>query len=92
MPSFFRGAGVGTYWHNNDARLRGFHAWDSGKPASVNGLMHHVVRGTVVSPFISLSRSYGVALAYATLFGRVRPTPEVPGYVYEIELDESIPR
>ena len=76
-----------TYWHKRDARRHGFVPQRPGAEPSVNSLMHHIARGTVVSPFISLTRSFGVAKSYA-LAGRRRPTPNHPGYVYEIEWNE----
>jgi hypothetical protein len=48
--------------------------------------MLHIARGTVNSPFISLTRSYGIALNYASFFGTEIPTPQHPAYVYEIEI------
>jgi hypothetical protein len=48
--------------------------------------MYHVARGTVLSPYISLTRSYGVARNYALFAGRGRPTITEPSYVYEVEL------
>jgi hypothetical protein len=53
--------------------------------------MHHVARGTVNSPYISLTRSYGVAYVYAVFFGRTQPTEIDPGYVYEIEIGALLP-
>lgn len=53
--------------------------------------MMHTARTTTDSPYVSLSRSYGVALDYALAAGRALPTPAVPAYVYEIELDDPLP-
>jgi len=91
MPVFYRGAGVGTYWYTNDARISGFTAQFPGMVASVNVLMHHVARGTIASPLISLTRSYGVAEDYAKNAGRRRPTAHNPAYVYRIEIDDPPP-
>lgn len=52
--------------------------------------MMHTARTTTNSPYVSLSRSYGVALDYALAAGRALPTPAVPAYVYEIELDDPL--
>lgn len=93
MPIFYRGAGVGSYWHNNDARIGGFGAHKPGIGASSARLMEHVARGTTSSPYISLTRSYGVALDYALYFGPLRmATSGSPAYVYEIELNDPLPR
>lgn len=85
MPILYRGAGVGTYWHARDARVEGFlPQWASADP-SPSRILHHIARGTVSSPYVSLTRSFGVACAYA-IAGTRRATAKAPGYVYEIEL------
>lgn len=88
MAVFYRGAGVGTYWQFNDARIRGFTPQSPGVTATVDSLMDHIVQGTVTSPFVSLTRSYGVAFDYAKNFGRKRPTAANPGHVYRIEIND----
>jgi hypothetical protein len=92
MPIFFRGAGLGTYWHpsNNNARLLGFTPHFPGMARSHNRLMHHIAVATTSSPYISLTRSWGVALSYA-LNGRAQATQTDPAYIYEIELDDPLP-
>ena len=87
IPIFWRGAGVETYWHQHDARLTGFAPQAPGMAPGVDSLMQHVARATVNSPFISLTRSYGVARDYALHGGRAQPTEDMPGYVYEIEIN-----
>lgn len=85
MPILYRGAGVGTYWHSRDARVEGFvPQWAAAEP-SASRMMHHVARGTVRSPYVSLTRSFGVARAYATA-GRRRASMKSPAYVYEVEV------
>lgn len=91
MAIFYRGAGIGTYWHTHDARQTGFVARAPQMQSTVDRLMLHIARGTVNSPFISLTRSYGIALNYAIFFGNEVPTRECPAYVYEIEINEPIP-
>ena len=91
MAIFYRGAGVGTYWHTNDARLSGFTAQFPGMTATTGVLMHHIARGTVASPLISLTRSYGVAEDYAKNAGRKRPSAANPAYVYRIEINDPPP-
>jgi len=91
MPIFYRGAGVGTYWHENDARLNGFTPKRPGAVHSIERLMEHIARADVNSPYISLTRSYGVAYWYTVLFGRTPATKINPGYVYEIELSHPLP-
>ena len=87
MTIFYREAGVGTYWHVNDARLTGFTPHHPGAGQGISRVLQHIARGTTVSPYVSLTRSYGVAWGYA-LAGRSLPSVEKPAYVYEIEVDE----
>lgn len=91
MAVFYRGAGVGTYWQLNDARIRGFTPQSPGVTPTVDCLMDHVVQGTVTSPFVSLTRSYGVAFDYAKNASRKPPTASNPGYVYRIEVNVPPP-
>lgn len=91
MATFFRGAGVDTYWHRNDARLRGFAPHDGSASFTLDRLMAHIKNGTTFSPFVSLTSSYGVALDYALYAGRNPPTPSIPAYVYEVEFS-SVPQ
>ncbi len=87
MAVFFRGAGVGTYWHLNDARIRGFVAQSPGNSLSVDSIKRHIRNGTTVSAFISMTRSYEIAWTYALYCGYSAPTATTPAYVYEIEID-----
>ena len=91
MPIFYRGAGVGTYWHEKDALLSGFTPKKPGAVNSIERLMMHVARADINSPYISLTRSYGVAYWYAAPFGRIPATEANPGYVYEIEISKPLP-
>jgi hypothetical protein len=90
MAIFFRGAGVGTYWHQRDPRINGFTAQAPQLDASPERLMGHIVYGTVNSPFVSLTRSFAVARSYA-LFGETPATAENPGVVWEIEIPDPPP-
>jgi hypothetical protein len=87
MPFYYRGAGVGTYWHQHDPRLQGFTPHHAGAGAAPARILSHIARGTTASPYVSLSRSYAVARDYA-LAGLDLPSAAVPAYVYEIEIDE----
>jgi len=91
MPIFYRGAGVDTWWHTHDARLTGFLSQNPGNVATIDRLMLHIARGTTTSPYVSLTRSYGVAWSYATFMGRAIPTESLPAYIYEIEIDDPRP-
>ena len=90
MAIFYRGAGVGTYWHEKDARTSGFTPKSGGTQHNVDRLMQHVARANVDSPYISLTRSYGVAYNYA-IMGRTVPSEDTPAYVYEIVISDPIP-
>jgi hypothetical protein len=91
MVVFYRGAGVNTYWHEHDARERGFVAKAPGQQHSLDRLKQHIARGNFNSPYISLSRSYGIARDYAKFLGRAEPSAAAPAYVYEIELSQPLP-
>lgn len=90
MALFYRGAGIGTFWHERDPRLEGFTAHMPGADASPNRLMDHITNLTTKSPFVSLTRSYGVAEGYA-LLSRLKPSKTQPAYVWEIELTAPLP-
>ena len=102
VPRFYRGAGVGTYYHPdvNDATQSGFIAQSpiGGSLAGgltgplIRALMEHISSGTVNSPFVSLSRSYGIALSYAIYFSLEWPTQDNPAFVYQIDIDPPLPR
>jgi hypothetical protein len=89
MALFYRGAGPGSHWHVHDAREFGFVPHFPEQTASVSRLIHHITRATRMSPYISFSHSYGVALAYALVGSGGFATPENPGYVYEVEISDD---
>ena len=91
MAIFYRGAGINTYWYLNDPIEQGFIARDPRMTPTINRQMLHIARSTVNSPFISLTRSYGVAWHYAMVSSERVPTPEDPAYVHEIEIQEPLP-
>jgi len=86
MPTFYRGAGIGTYWHRRNAQIEGFLAHRPAESHSTYLLLRHVQNGPNVGPYISLTRSYEVAEAYA-IMGRQIPTGAEPAFVYEIVCD-----
>lgn len=92
MPFFYRGAPIGSYWHIKDARLGGFIPHSPGMTSGVDRMMQHIAMGTAASPFVSLTRSFAVAWAYAVLFSRARATPTSPAYVYEVQITDPVPR
>lgn len=94
MPIFYKGVGVDTHWHNNDAQLTGFTPQAPGIGPTIDRLMQHIARGTTMrSPYISLTRSYEVAWNYAVFGGRnlTIATQACPAYVYEIEINDPLP-
>ena len=42
-------------------------------------------------PYISVTRSYAVAWHYAVFNSKREPTPEIPAYIYEIVIDDTLP-
>lgn len=91
MPICYRGAGPGTYWDINDATVKGLTARAPHVNPSIDRLMDHIVNATVNSPYISLTRSYGVAEVYAKVGTLGVVTKTNPGYVYEIVLNDPLP-
>jgi hypothetical protein len=89
MPFFYRGAGPGSFWHVRDARLSGFSPHSPGATASISRLMNHIARASIVSPYVSLSRSFGIARAYGLVGPAGMASGAVPGYVYEIEAERG---
>ena len=89
MPIFYRGAGIGTYWYLNNPVENGFTARSPEMTTSLTRLMFHIARSTVNSPFISITRSYGVAWHYAMSSSMRIPTINNPAYVHEIEIQEA---
>ncbi len=92
MPTFYKGAGIGTHWHKNDSRRVGFAAHLPEVGLTPEALITHVAIGTEESPYISLTRSYAVAWTYAVFFGKENPSPDNPAYVYEIRIEEDLSR
>jgi hypothetical protein len=88
MPTlFYKGVGVGTFLHPSDLRTSGIMARTAGTLNNVT-VTQHIARGTVTSPCISLTRSYGVAQDYAINASKSKPTSAVPGYVYEVQIPD----
>ena len=91
MAIFYRGAGINTYWYLNDPIEHGFTARSPKMTSTTARQMLHIARSTVNSPFISLTRSYGVAWRYAMVSSERVPTLRDPAYVHEIEIQEPLP-
>jgi len=86
LPLFYKGAGIGTHWHLNDARTGGFKAVPTVGVHSVNAVRNHIANYSYPSPYLSVSTSFAVAREYALHGGGVPPTPANPGHVYEVNL------
>lgn len=80
----FKGAGPGTHWALNDARLTGFVA-QGGQPHAVGTVMNHVRGRSHPSPYLSTSTSYAVARTYAEDGPGGPASATNPGYVYEVD-------
>lgn len=91
MAIFYRGSGIGTYWHINDPIQNGFTARAPEMTPTITRLMLHIARSTINSPFISITRSYAVAWRYAMSSSARVPTANEPAYVHEVEIQEPIP-
>ncbi len=91
MATFYKGAGIGTYWHTRDSRRVGFTARSPANHPETEVLIEHIATSTVNSPYISLTRSYAVAWHYAVFSSKREPGPGRPAYIYEIEIDDSLP-
>ncbi len=92
MPIYYKGAAPRTHWHDNDPIHAGaFTSWSS-RPIPAHDtqrVVRHIVgRAPQGSPYISFSRSYGVAWNYAA---QPNATANAPGYVYEIDLPDTLP-
>jgi hypothetical protein len=86
MAIFYKGVGVGTHLHGIDLRTTGITPFNPGASHIIDAVMRHIVRGTVTSCYVSLTKSEGVAIDYAKNGSRLRPSASNPAYVYEISI------
>ena len=91
MATFYKGAAIGTHWHTHDSRRVGFTARFPSTHLETEIFIDHIVANIPNSPYISLTRSYAVAWHYAVFNGKQEPGPGKPTYIYEIEIDDSLP-
>lgn len=91
MATLYKGAGVGTHWHAQDSRRIGFTARSPETTPTTEALIHHIASGTLNSPYVSLTRSYAVAWHYAVFNSKMEPSQENPAYIYELEIEDTLP-
>jgi hypothetical protein len=89
MALLYRGAGPGNHWSVTDARLMGFTPRSPGSAPSTDIIINHITQGSTNSPYISFTRSFGVALAYAQVGPNGVASLARPGYVYEVEISDD---
>jgi len=90
LAIYYRGAGVGTWWHERDTRDQGLTPKNTDAAHSLDRLMHHIGRADYNNPHVSLTLSYGIACEYARL-GRLAAPQQRPGYVYQVEISAPLP-
>lgn len=85
IPTLFKGAGPGTHWHVNDARILGFTS-AAHRPHTKNAVITHITAYSFPSPYVSLTTSFAVARQYALSGPGGIASQKIPGYVYEVDL------
>jgi hypothetical protein len=91
MPVFlYKGVGVGTHHHPTDLRLSGIAPANPGGVHSPPNVEKHIAHGSKTTPYVSLTKSYGVARDYAMNGGFHAPTLAVPAYVYEFLVPDNV--
>jgi hypothetical protein len=91
MTLFYRGVAPGTLHHSSDLCSVGLSPRNSGGARSPSAIIEHIRRGPAAtkSAYISLTRSYGVAVNYARM---ARHSPAIaPGHVYVIDISGPLP-
>jgi hypothetical protein len=91
MTLFYKGVAAGTFHHSHDLRLIGLAPRHPGGAPGLSSIISHIRRGPAVgvSPYISLTRSYGIAADYAHS-ARFHPSLAL-GHVYVIEITDPPP-
>ena len=90
LPTLYKGAGPGTYWHTHDASDKmgqGFLPPRS-QAAGINVILDHIALGSNQSSCTSFSTSYAVALSYAMSGPGGVASSTNPGYVYVVDLNQ----
>jgi hypothetical protein len=91
MARFYKGVKLGSYLHGRNLSATGIAPAQPGASYSVNAIIRHIGGDPLNSPCVSLTKSYGVAQAYALDSGTAYPDVHNPAWVYEIELDKNDP-
>jgi hypothetical protein len=95
MPRLYKGIGVGTFLHSlhKTANLTqvGIPVHSPSLGYGLPAMIDHI-GGNTVSPFISLTRSYGVAYNYAIDYSRMVPTAADPAFVVAIDVEYMVAR
>lgn len=87
----YKGVGLGTYLHGTNLKLTGITARNPGVPPSTSAVEQHIARGTITSPLISLTKSFGVARDYAIDGSFHPPTSANPAHVWELDIPDPLP-
>lgn len=90
LPTLYKGAGPGTYWHTHDPRMGQGFLPPLSQAATLNAIVDHISLGSQKSPCTSFSTSYAVALSYALSGPGGVASPTNPGYVYVIDLGQLL--
>ena len=85
MTIFFKGIHPTHALNQSNLSQNGLTAVNPGATPSLDAMMAHVCYTTRTSPYLSLTKSFGVAEMYA-FGGPVPPTQTSPGYVWEIDI------
>lgn len=88
VTQFYKGVSPGTHLHSHDLRATGILPRRPHMPHDIVAVEQHIAYGTTTSPYVSLTRSYGVAQNYARDAYLTAPAPASPGYVYELRIPD----
>ena len=91
MARFYKGVGVGTYLHQQNLHRSGIQPRQPGAFYNESTIIQHIRLGTFSSPCISLTKSFGVAEAYALEWSKPPATSSNPAFVYEIDISDPPP-
>ncbi len=90
VTHFYKGVGVGTFLHPHDLRISGITPAKPTANFDLAAVTQHVSRGVIMSPCISVTRSYAVAEDYARNAATSPPTRVAPAYVYVIDVPDAV--